>query len=397
VGDTVRLDVGPGGGDGPGPSGPCSCGEHDWSYVFIANSQQGTVSKVNTRTLAEEGRYLTRPDGAGNPSRTSVSVDGMAVAVANRHTGITKIWSRTEFCDPDTNGVPGLQTSSGKNDVLPWGEDDCVAWHTAFNTTLGMSVQRPVQWTPGTPNALGCNEDQKIWTVTGSGGHSEGLCGPNGVWVHLLDGDTGAVEQSIHLPENEFNCDHTNTGQGIGLGAYGGAVDSHGNFWFHGWGNSKLVRVDVATLAYEIFDSSSGYGITVDTKGRPWFGFPQRFDYATKTWAQPSGGGGSDNGGLAQDLQGRMWTSDGEAGVRWYDVETMDLGDNVSLPGTGVVKGVSVDVDGYIWAVRFGDTRAYKIDPDTYQLEYYEGLDGPYTYSDMTGGALVNVACNPEG
>ena len=27
----------------------------------------------------------------------------------------------------------------------------------------------------------------------------------------------------------------------------------------------------------------------------------------------------------------------------------------------------------------------------------YNGLSGPYTYSDMTGWGLQNAACNPEG
>lgn len=59
------------------------------------------------------------------------------------------------------------------------------------------------------------------------------------------------------------------------------------------------------------------------------------------------------------------------------------------------VKGVSTDVDGFILAVRQDETVAFKIDPDDYSIETYEGLNGPYTYSDMTGGALNNVVCNP--
>lgn len=396
-GGGIRLDVGSGSGSGGGEGGTpgdCGCGNNEWSYVFIANSGQGTVSKINTRTLQEEGRYITRPDGAGNPSRTSVSVDGRAVAVANRHTGIVKIWARPEFCDPNANGRPGLQTSTGRNDVLPWGEDDCIAWHTPFPD---FTNQRPVQWTSGTLNPSSCRyEDQKIWTVTGKGGNSPGLCGAQGVWVHRLDGETGAIEDTIHLPESDFNCDQANIG--AGLGAYGGAVDVDGNLWFHGFGNNTLVRVDFQTLAYEVASPRSGYGITVDTEGRVWFGGLTRFDYATRQWDMavlPGGAGLADNGGVAQDLQRRMWASDGAAGVVWADMDTMTVGDRIALPGSNTVKGVSVDIDGFIWAVRFGDTRAYKIDPDTYQIESYDGLNDPYTYSDMTGGALSNVTCTP--
>src|SRR5690606_12662173 len=139
--DGIKFDTPP--GDGVGDGGDCQCGHNDWSYVFIANSGEGTVSKIDTRTMHEEGRYLTRPDGAGSPSRTSVSVDGRSVVVANRHVGLVKIWAREADCQ-DTNGVPGIQTSTGKDDVLPWGQDECVAWYVDFP---GKTVQRPVQWT----------------------------------------------------------------------------------------------------------------------------------------------------------------------------------------------------------------------------------------------------------
>ena len=35
------------------------------------------------------------------------------------------------------------------------------------------------------------------------------------------------------------------------------------------------------------------------------------------------------------------------------------------------------------------------LDPDSYELEGYQGLNKPYTYSDMTGGAIANNTCNP--
>jgi streptogramin lyase len=102
----------------------------------------------------------------------------------------------------------------------------------------------------------------------------------------------------------------------------------------------------------------------------------------------------STSGGIAQDLQGRIWAA-GDGGVVWVDMETLAIGDEVALPVTNQVKGVSVDIDGFIWAVAQDDPRAFKIDPETYEYEIYDGLDGPYTYSDMTGGAVFNVTCNP--
>ncbi len=382
TGDSIKLDVGGAGDDGT--PGDCECGNLDWSYVFVANSQQGTVSKINTRTLVEEARYDT---GGISPSRTSVSVDGKAMVVANRGVGVAKFWVRTDLCDENANGQPGLQTSTGPDDVLPFGEDDCLAWYQDF-AGMNFTVQRPVAWTPGDGP---CHTNQKVWTTTAAGGTGPTQCGPQGVWVHLLDGETGAIEDTIHIPEAEFDCEFTGTGLGIGLGPYGGAVDAEGNFWFHGWGNGKLARIDAVTHDYEI-TFGGGYGITVDTSGRVWLSSSiSRYDPVT---GDRQSANVSTSGGIAQDLQGRMWAA-GQNGLVWVDLETLAVGDEVPLPVTDQIKGVSVDIDGYVWAVAQNDTRAFKIDPDDYSFETYDGLDGPYTYSDMTGGAVFNVTCNP--
>jgi hypothetical protein len=57
--------------------------------------------------------------------------------------------------------------------------------------------------------------------------------------------------------------------------------------------------------------------------------------------------------------------------------------------------GISIDFEGYVWAVASGST-ASKIDPVTGQFWTYNGLVGAYTYSDMTGYALSNVG-TPSG
>lgn len=91
-----------------------------------------------------------------------------------------------------------------------------------------------------------------------------------------------------------------------------------------------------------------------------------------------------------------MWTAYGN-GVGWVDMETLEVGDVVPLPISGLYRGISVDIDGYIWAVRLGGSEAFKIDPVDYTYEMVGGLNGPYTYSDITGGQISNVACNPAG
>ncbi len=362
------------------------CGDPGWSFIWIANSGENTVSKIDTRDVIELARYRTRPDGGGSPSRTSVSIDGRAVAIANRQGGLTKIYSRPEDCvDNNNNGM--IETSTGKNDVLAFADDECIAWHNPFSD---YTVQRPVAWTSGVYNEETCEyENQQIWTLTGDSG-SPGQCGKTGVWAHLVNGDTGDIEDTVHIPHNVMSCTFGNADWG--LGPYGAAVDPENNLWFYVFGQGKIARVDHETLAYEVFSGGS-YGITVDSQGRAWDDAPRRFDYQTKTWASPIGNiPGNGGSGVAEDLQGRIWSAT-TGGVGWVDMETMIVGDIVPLPGNNLYRGISVDIDGYIWAIQLGGTTAYKIDPDTYETDFYDGLNAPYTYSDMTGGQIAKVLC----
>ena len=376
----------PAGGGGCAGNGEV-CGESEFSYLWVANSTQHTVSKINTRDMIEEGRYYTRPDQSGSPSRTSVSVDGRAVVIANRYGGLTKVWADVADCE-DSNNNGMIDTSSGPNDILPFDQDECIAWHNPFE---GASVQRPVAWTTGTYNELTCvYEDQKIWTVTGSGG-SQGQCGQNSaLTVHRLNGDTGAVEDTKEIPLNEAQCGS--------LGAYGAAVDFDNNLWFYVWAQFKVIRVMHESLDHTVISGGS-YGITVDTEGRPWVDSGRRLNLQTLQWDSKIGNlPGSGGSGIAQDQQGRMWTAT-SGGVGWIDMETMEVGDTVPLPaGNLIYRGIGVDVDGFIWAIPLGNTQAFRIDPDTYQVESIGGLISPYTYSDMAGGQLNAVACGtPAG
>jgi hypothetical protein len=369
-------------GDLPDDTCMGMCGAQDYSYIWIANSSESTVSKINTRTLVEEGRYATR-DTPGNPSRTSVSVDGRAVAVANRNGGVVKIWARPEDCK-------GANTSTGANDVKAWGTDDCVAWYTPFPEARS---QRPVAWTTGTKNPVTCQwEDQKIWTAEGRSpsdpGGVGGFCEDDKVHVHLLDGDTGAIEESLVLP---YPC--------TTFGVYGGVVDANNDLWLTRLfeGNPGAIRVDFDTLTYEPINPFYGYGITVDHKGRIWggTGAPGRWDPTLQIWETITGSINNSGVGLAEDGMNRMWVGI-VGGIQAVDVDTLQLGPAVMFSGEMIQsKGISVDVDGYIWAVPDAQDRAYRVNPTTLTYDQIGGLVGAYTYSDMTGGALKSVACNP--
>jgi hypothetical protein len=367
TGDT-KFDLAPA---GDGGADPCQ-GQIAFSYLWVANSTEGTVSKINTQTLQEEARYWTRPDGAGNPSRTSVNLDGDMV-VANRNGGVTMIRARSSDClDPNN-------TSSGPDDIRPW-PDGCVEWYTPGDYVS----QRPVAWTQGTFNPQTCRHDDAfVWTA-GAGAVE------NSVEVLLLDGETGEVQQVVPIPEIPNGS--------FGFGLYGAAVDGAGNFWATQLDIGYLVHVRLEDFTYDYWQVPEvAYGMTVDHEGRPWTCNAKlaRFDPETELWTVGPGGPGPGGAGCMEDGEGRMWVA-GYA-ITSYDVETMAPLDTYPMPvinnnpDTGYGRGISIDQDGYVWSPSHWSNAAYRLDPETGEFDAVWGLVFPYTYSDMTGWALSNA------
>ncbi len=381
----TRLDIGSG-ADLPGDG-----------FIWIANSGEGTVSKIDTSTMQELGRYRTRPDGGGDPSRTSVSLTGNVV-VANRLGGVTKIYSDISDCE-DKDGSGKVDTSTGGTDVLPWG-DECVAWHTPM--TYGS--QRAIAWTHGEvdPDADGAI-NEKVW-VSGD------AMGAEGVDIMLLNGDTGEIE-------NQTTIKLMNNGpKGFPYRAYGGAVDREGDFWFTTLGGpSVVVRVRLDDMSADQWPKQQwSYGLTVDRKGRVFTCEVEvgRFDPETQTWTHKSawevgseagwdqvmqGEFEIDMGGCMVDGEDRLWVPVRNQPRTWHGVAALDA---ETLKGLKFIElpqhphGISIDFEGFVWGVTgtaegtsLGN-EAYKIDPETGTYEIFDKLNGAYTYSDMTGFAL---------
>jgi hypothetical protein len=302
-----------------------------------------------------------------------VSLSGN-VAVANRSGGVTKIWANVDNCE-ESNGQPGIQTSNN-NQFLPWGTEECVAWYTPF----GYSSQRPVAWAPGEYNAGTCTwDDEMLWT---SGNNQNGI-----IDILLLDGETGVVEETVAIPTggNSLIDDF--------FGVYGGAVDGDGNFWGSQLGGPRVVRVDRETFDYEVLTppSNGGYGMTVDVDGMVWLcgSTAARYNPNDQTWqtanVNASGGCMAD-----ADEDGLIWMA------AWSSITAVNRATMVvekTCPSPA--HGISIDFEGYVWAVEMGSLVS-KVDPATCQAWTYNGLVGAYTYSDMTGYALSNAG-TPNG
>ncbi len=383
---------------GTDPTGPelCEAGDVDFSFIWVANSPQGTVSKIDTQTSIELARYLTGPGEDPDPSRTSVDLDG-DVAVLNRGGGVTKIAALPERCI-DANGDGTITTSTGPDDVLPWGEDECVLWHQTLplhepepgDHTWG---PRPIAWDAGmTDPDDGCAKfGARLWVGWYSGtGDNQGV-------FRRLDGATGVMLDEVvvdgwsQLPLTQ-------------LRPYGAAVDVRGDLWVLGK-NNQLVHIDSETLAYEKHYAnalSNFYGLAVDAEGNPWIGecsgAVTRFNAQSGTFELVVQTQGCVRG-VQVDREGRAWFA-GNDPCRLVEVDTISgtlIDDDIPLPGCQTPVGVSIDVEGYVWVVDKDADRAYKVDPESHVVvSEVDGLDSPYTYSDMTGAGLRLVTF-PEG
>jgi hypothetical protein len=349
------------------------------SYIWIANSPQGSVSKIDTRELLEVGRYQVRPDGGGDPSRTSVNQSN-DVAVLARGGGLTKIRGDIETC-ADTNGTAGIQTSSGNGQILAWDQEECRAWHTP----IALTNMRAVAWTSGTFDDQACAyTDQHVWAA----GNMDGMAGTG--QVLLVDGEVGAILETIDLPDD--------LPLPIGHGPYGAVVDGDDNLWIAQVYVNWLIKVDRQDFSVTHWNEPiHTYGVSIDSDGYLWACNREvaRFDPATATWSAPVliedwQGFFGHAGSCTTDAAGRLWKSINDK-LYAIDRQTMQVVDTIVMP-EGMIWGLAVDYDGYVWGIPRNGSTAYRVDPDTHEIESVGGLVGAYTYSDMTGFLLDSVA-----
>ncbi len=365
--------------------------------IWVVNTPEATISKIDSRTGDELGRYLTGPNApAGDPSRTSVDARG-DVYVGNRYgRSVTKISARGGEC-PDTNG-DGVVTTSRGSEVLPWGMDDCVLWHTevANSPVRGVAAQE--------------------------------LFGPDGafdsvVWVALtdrtlyrLDGATGAITLETVAP----------------VQPYGLALDASGNLWIspHGQegmgspfspGEVFLGRVDTTRCVDDescdvtpcgdegddcvmqrilVPDAIPSYGITVDAAQRVWLGglAVRRYDPSAPPGERFVTVRMPDSRmmvhGIAVDAEGAVWGAMHDAGVLRLEADEPERW--AVVPGTegGGWKGVAIDHDGRVWAISRTRSEAAILEPGASAADtrvrtgVAPFLREPYVYSDMTGVQL---------
>ncbi|MFW5875770.1 MAG: hypothetical protein ACOCXM_03470 [Myxococcota bacterium] len=353
----------------------------DAPTVWVANSAEGTLSRIDAASAIEEARYDT---GGAEPSRVAVDYNGDAW-VTNRAFGgtssVTKVIAEPARC-PDRDG-DGLETSTGPTDVLAPGEDECVA----FTVPVG-------------------EEDALARALAIDGSRGSGETGGGHAWVGLereeaiveLDGDTGAELDRVDTP---------------GFAPYDAAIDPWGVIWMISRDGlvaridrrQRPLSVDVVEVPYPCFQL---YGVASDAVGRlAMTGFScdraLMHDPRADIWWDvdtPQ----STRGVTVVD--GVAWVTHTDGRLSHLALEPFALEATHDLTGLGHMPlesiGVSADTLGGVWVASSqggldGLGVATRVEAATGEVtdQVTVGL-GPHVQGDLTGGDRLGGFA-PEG
>lgn len=369
-GNPFSLDPSNANGVGKDPNGylklDAKTANGNLNHIWIANTSEKTITKINTKTGKETGRYHS----CTSPSRTSVDLNG-DVWVGCRSGGqVMKILVDPTKC-PDKNGNGSVDTSKdlngdgviSPNEMMTSGTDECVKF--MVKPSASESVIR----------ALGVDKDNHAWAG-----------GWNTKTLWRLAPSTGAVVDTLSL----------------GCNPYGLVIDQKGVIWVAGRGCSSLVRADPKTKAVTKVGNGKGspYGINVDMFGNIWIAntntYSSRYDPVNNVWKSVLHNKRSR--GIATSNDGYVYVAlDTTSSIAKINATTLVTEAHISLGTSRYPVGIAVDYDGFVWAVNQSKSTASKVDPKTNSVvgEYPVGK-GPYTYSDMTGYTLNNYTA-PKG
>lgn len=365
-------------------------------FMWVPNDQ-GTVSKVDTETGAELGRYRVVPYGLlsedGSPSRTTVDLEGN-VWVGLRTAGtVVKIGLCEAGSCIDRNGDGIIQTSQdldGDGDItggelLGWGEDECVLLEVV------LVPGREGAYLPGTyegpydtdywgtsPRSLAVDAQNNLWAGTGSSQK-----------FYYVDGDTGEILDVLDVSPWEHS-------------AYGATIDRNGVIW----SVRPLLCIDPASLEpVRAMDFPyHTYGLTPDYLGHLFVtgGDTNRLykidiESGEVVFAKDTPEGCA-RGVAVTASDNHVWVADScrDSVLRY------DNGGNLTaeIEGLNYPSGVAVDVAGKVWVSDMASEYIHRIDPETDMVDLSKrliGTWGHYSYGALTTGIVSTTVTEKTG
>ena len=369
-------------------------------FIWIANSAENTVSKLDTATGREIARYVVCSD----PSRTAVDLHGDGIVGCRGDGKVAKVAILEADCvDRNGNGAIDTSRDANGNGRIEASErvtnDECILWVAqpdGPSTSCDQSVNPN-----GCARSAGVDKNNHPWV---------------GFWnskrLRRLDPVSGASLQTITLSNRP----------------YGLAIAGDGTIWYASRDANGIGKVSPTTgeLGFWAMPGSrSMYGIAVDHLGKVWVATGEssglsRFDPAANAWTHF---GGWPTRGFTRGVAVRVvndgngnvigakvyvghhnWTSctDSAYGGQHRKVTVINALTLVEEPTLDIGAdngpvGVAIDVDGHLWTVNQCNSTASRVNTSTGALiGTYPVGSSPYTYSDMTGYALRNITA-PSG
>lgn len=356
-------------------------------YIWVPNSNESTVSKLDTRTGRELARYRTGPEKLNdlplnhNPSRTTIDQQGNCW-VANRQTGsAVKIGLLENGQYRDRNGDGIIQTSRDTNndgditgdELLPWGMDECVLFEIVlipnkegtFTPGTYEGGYADDNWNPG-PRGVAVDANGNVWL--GTYGTQK---------FYHVDGITGRILKTVDFSSVPHH-------------SYGAVIDANGILWSSSLDDNNVLRLDPSDGSFKVVDvGHTVYGLGLDRSNHLFIagwrsGKLTRLNIITgeKDWtinASPT------SRGVAVTEDGDVWTADSGPGT--VSRFSNDGVFKESIPVGNTPTGVSIDAAGKVWVVNYGDEYVKRIDPVANRVDLEHRIIGGrhYGYSDMTG------------
>lgn len=366
-------------------------------YAWIANRHHVTVSRINTETHVEEGRYWVGAD----PWSVAVDLDGNAWVGTNAGRLTKILWDTATCPDRNENGEVDTSTPTTLGPINSSDEpldDECVVW-------TGIPLSDEVQI-----NGLAAGPDGRLWLAYGEGG------------VQSIDPSSLAVSPlylgevvPVYVPDDDDRLAPLIIEELVQTDAVGEiryiAVGGDGSLYASLYENG-IARFDTESTEWDALFTEydcGPFGISVDGQGRVWTGgWPScagvgmldpdalRYHYfavPTATTIAPGASSGVDahpvdgcetsrcttgvavapgSGDIwasfyALGYTGRLELSEADLGLsQWTYIGTARDAEGSLLPGVSPdLRGIGFDRNGLVWTTGLGSDRIWAIDPET--------------------------------
>jgi len=376
----------------PAPDGGITLGsgQVEYNFIWVPNSDEGSVSRWNTKTGREEARYWI----GESPSRTAIDLSGNAW-VGHRGDGTAShiFGNKADCIDRNNDGVIQTSTDLNADGVITYGEmlvtpggdplaDECV------------HCQVKVGATNDKLRGVAVDKDNYAWLGTYNS-------------RELFKVDPQTCEVLLKVPTNF---------EGGPLPMYGLAIDGDGMMWTSTFSSGCVIRVDTALgVVVQRLCPSPGitfYGVAVDGQKRAWWADYGKgiamYDPAQDLWKHHVAPDKTLNSttGIVVDLDGMVYVASySNHVIGRFDPKTeawsaLDTYYNLpfGIKAQTNPRGITIDQEGHLWAICRGSSGLVELTKEGVHLGSYDIVrhdkpdsgTGPYSYSDNTGFQLFN-------